>query len=546
MAGEDDLEAHERRRDALSSFARQQLGDDTSGASLSQRANNLGFNERRRSRHAWRTTATRVGVALLCLAALAGSVYVISTHWVQRPSVGPGAIGCSAATPPSDVPANIQVSHDDALAHSEPMVVENPNTPLNLVGGSKFFTDPAHYKFKIGYFTSFDGGCTWTDGGLLPGFEAQSINSDITFALGTHDDVYAAVLTVDTTGKWGIAVSTSLDAGKTFGLPVTVYHDATGAVFSDKPWIAVDRTNGTNRGAIYVFWSHDYDGSCGDDNGCKQSLGFSRSTDGGRTFSPLAQVEGNAPFCTNPATRRPADSTRCDGVLGATPAVLPDGTLAVAFAYIDVMSTGTIPTRMVVTSSRDGGLTWSTPVLVATISDIYGRFPPEKYRNASLPAVACDPTTGQLYLTWADKATGDADILLATSRDEGQTWSRPLRVNDDPVRDGANQFQPQLAVAPDGVVSVSFFDSRIDPTHRLLDVFLAQSTDHAASFRSNVRVTTSSFDPAVGAPIDSYGNQFIGDYQGLAADDSFAHPFWNDTRTGRQEIFTAAVPSARP
>ncbi len=185
-------------------------------------------------------------------------------------------------------------------------------------------------------------------------------------------------------------------------------------------------------------------------------------------------------------------------------------------------------------------------MLVATIADIYGRFPPEKYRNASLPAFACDPKTGQLYLSWADKATGDADILLATSKDEGQTWSRPIRVNDDPMRNGANQFQPQLAVAPDGVVSVSFFDSRIDPTHRLLDVYLAQSTDHAASFRSNVRVTIASFDPAFDAPIDSYGNQFIGDYQGLAADDSFAHPFWNDTRTGRQEIFTAAVPSAQP
>ena len=40
--------------------------------------------------------------------------------------------------------------------------------PLHLVGGSKFFTDPAHYRFKIGFFASFDGGCTWSDGGVLP------------------------------------------------------------------------------------------------------------------------------------------------------------------------------------------------------------------------------------------------------------------------------------------------------------------------------------------------------------------------------------------
>lgn len=50
----------------------------------------------------------------------------------------------------------------------------------------------------------------------------------------------------------------------------------------------------------------------------------------------------------------------------------------------------------------------------------------------------------------------------------------------------------------------------------------------------------------VDAPLDEYGQQFIGDYQGLAADNYFAHPFWNDTRTGSQEIFTAAVPGAQP
>ena len=103
-----------------------------------------------------------------------------------------------------------------------------------------------------------------------------------------------------------------------------------------------------------------------------------------------------------------------------------------------------------------------------------------------------------------------------------------------------------MAVAPDGVVSISFFDTREDPRHLLIDVYLAQSVNHGASFLKNLRITTQSWDPAVDAPVDDYGSQFIGDYQGLAIDDRFAHPFWNDTRTGAQEIFAAAVPSAQP
>jgi hypothetical protein len=79
----------------------------------------------------------------------------------------------------------------------------------------------------------------------------------------------------------------------------------------------------------------------------------------------------------------------------------------------------------------------------------------------------------------------------------------------------------------------------------LIDVYLAQSADHGTSFLKNLRVTTQSWDPAVDAPVDEYGSQFIGDYQGLTVDGHFAHPFWNDTRTGAQEIFTAVIPSVQ-
>src|SRR6266581_151022 len=125
---------------------------------------------------------------------------------------------------------NIQVSHDTYRAHSEPMLAEDPTNPLHLVGGSKFFTDPAHYRFQIGYFASFDGGCTWTDGGVLPGFDKSATTSDISFAFDIHNHVYAAVLY---TGKAesGIAVSTSTDGGKTFGTPVIVYHNKAVQVF---------------------------------------------------------------------------------------------------------------------------------------------------------------------------------------------------------------------------------------------------------------------------------------------------------------------------
>lgn len=456
----------------------------------------------------------------------------------------PATASATAAT--TATAENIRVSNDRYKAHSEPMLAINPDNPLNLVGGSKFFTDSAHYRFQIGTYVSFDGGCSWADNGVLPGFAPGETTSDVSMAFGPDNRVYVAVLFDESSGDSGIAVSTSTDGGRTFGQPVRVYDNPTGAVFSDKPWLTVDMSSGPHRGSVYVVWSYDYGGGCGDDNACKQAIGFSRSTDGGKTFSPVRQVEGEAPFCTNPVKGRNPASRVCDAALGVIPAVLPNGTLAVAFSYIDLMTTGSIPTRLAVITSPDGGSTWTSPVLIATISDVIGIFPPGRYRNISLPAFAADPARGNLYIAWADKRTGDADILFSASRDGGRTWSAPRRVNDDPARNHANQFQPQLAVAPNGVISVSYFDTHRDTRHRLIDVSLAQSVDGGKTFLPSVRVTSQSWDPALGAPIDSSGLQFIGDYQGLAVDNQFAYPFWNDTRTGRQEIFTALVPSARP
>jgi hypothetical protein len=506
-------------------------------------------------------------LAWLGIVILAGcaSTTAVSTSMIVQYTLAGGGACVQLGAHPQPPYANVQVSHDTYLAHSEPMLTENPRNPLNLVGGSKFFTDPAHYLFKIGTYASADGGCTWTDGGVLPGFTQEQLTSDVSFAFDTQGNAYVAVL--NTGGaESGLSVAASHDGGKTFGAPVSVFDNRTGAVFSDKPWIGVDDTNGPHSGTIYVVWSYDYQ-NCGTTQApCTQELGFSRSTDGGQTFSPVRLIEGNAPFCTNPSLGRPASSRKCDGALGATPAILPDGTVAVAFSYINLLAgdpdaSGTpqghhtiadglvasaIPTKLLVITSADGGTTWTTPVPIAAIQDLPAHFTHETYRNAPLPAFVSDPTTGQLYIAWSDERNGDADIYLATSTDKGQTWSTPVRVNDDPLGNGANQFQPQLAVAPDGVVSVAFFDTRTDPAHLLIDEYLAQSITHGTSFLPNVRVTTNSWNPRVDEPVDGNGQGFIGDYQGLSADNLFVHPFWNDTRTGAQEIFTAAIPSAQP
>lgn len=124
-------------------------------------------------------------VVLVVLALVAGGTLLAVRATFGRPPVAqltptasgstlPGGSACVAlGGHPAPPYANVQVTRDAYKDHSEPEIAENPANPLELVGGSKYFTDPAHYVFQIGFDYSRDGGCTWTDGGVLSGFPIE-------------------------------------------------------------------------------------------------------------------------------------------------------------------------------------------------------------------------------------------------------------------------------------------------------------------------------------------------------------------------------------
>jgi hypothetical protein len=88
-------------------------------------------------------------------------------------------------------------------------------------------------------------------------------------------------------------------------------------------------------------------------------------------------------------------------------------------------------------------------------------------------------------VAWSDYRNGDLDVFLATSGDGGKHWSEPVRVNNDPVHNGAEQFFQWLAVDPtDGSIDVIFYDRRRDPENRKQIVVLARSTDGGHSFNN--------------------------------------------------------------
>jgi hypothetical protein len=162
---------------------------------------------------------------------------------------------------------------------------------------------------------------------------------------------------------------------------------------------------------------------------------------------------------------------------------------------------------------------------------------PGEAGGVAIPALAADLQRDALYAAFVTQRRALAStVVVCVSRDRGSTWSTPVRVT--PVRSGLFHFQPQLAVDDAGRVAVSAF---VLERGRVGVVFSSSPPD-PLRFAAPRRVTAA-FNPARGLPGGpKHGTWWIGDYQGLAASapGSF-RPLWNDTRTGRLELFTTTV-----
>jgi len=297
------------------------------------------------------------------------------------------------------------------------------------------------------------------------------------------------------------------------------------------------------------------------------------------TPSPTPTALGQVRFPTAlPATGQAradrAGEPRCNESQFSSAVVGPDGTLYVAF--INQQAQGEADgfrNQYLLTKVDPDTLAVSGPYPVANMIDGENDFPVNavglptlcnsNFRLNSAGNLAIDPsdpTGNTLYVVFIDNRNGssfpsstqvtqqpadsfacprgtttDTDVFIVKSTDGGVTWTNPathspgaLRVNQDALGNGKDQWFPFAAVAPDGRLDVVFYDRRADPFNRSAHVYLGRSHDGGATW-TEIRLTEVpsnmnwAFDDGL----------FIGDYNGIAiAPDGTSYPFWTDARNG--------------
>ena len=425
----------------------------------------------------------------------------------------------------------------------EPAIAVNPLDPANVVVAAHH-EDDGPLSVVIGVYYSMDGGETWNGPILMPPAEEEDFfQSDPALAAGPSGAFYLAYLSVgprfsDNVRLFfsdSLVVARSLDGGVSWEIVLELdpfYIDFqelssrgifVSSVLLDKEYIAAGPgPSGDIVVVSYTEFASGFDSNVGSY--------FTRirimaviSLDGGETWKGPVQVSDEVYIYEGPG------EVSAERVLqGSNPAVAPDGTIYIAYydSGDDGWLTGTA--RIVVVKSVDGGDTWSEPVEAAVIEEEMDYFSPARFRAwaSMFPIIDVGPD-GTVYIVYgsADPETGDpGDIYLVYSMDGGDTWSEPIRINNDAP--GAYQFFPWLDVDENGIAHIIWGDTRFDEDNFGFDVFYARFTPEEGA-SANYRVT------------DYTGNGFLafflGDYFNVAAAGGQVYVVWTDVREAIDE-----------
>jgi len=331
---------------------------------------------------------------------------------------------------------------------------------------------------------STDSGLTWSKNVSIANASSGSFVGDPAVAIDGGGTMYAVCQQyLDANATMGqTRLMTSKDKGQTWSAVTTVQSNP------DKPWAA----GGTDDGVVFVSW-------LGNPGGIKRSL------DHGATWGPT-QSTGN--------------------IIHGT-AIVPSTSGLLHVPY----NLDSDRNQLRYLRSKDNGLTYEAPRdLLSNMGTFCFSCNP---RQHPIVGAASDPTGKYVAITWASQMTGgegDDDVWLLYSKDGGDTWTKPLRVNDNTVK--SRQFEPWVAVDVTGRVHVAWTDYRESGAN---ETWYARSADPAAGFERNLQVT------------DGHGSgatDFLGDYKGIVVQGSDVLVVWQDTRRDVGDIYFARAAGA--
>lgn len=422
------------------------------------------------------------------------------------------------------VQANYRVLPTTNTTQSELSIDIHPTNPNILFAGSNGTPWPVAGIYGTGIYWSTNAGTNWSGSDNPSPYFGSSNSGDPAAVIGLNGNFYMGY--IRSSGGQGVAVSTN--NGLTW-TQSTAGADPGGSNLLDKNHLWVDKKSGSpyaNR--VYDAWTHFVTG-----HASNNQVVINYSSNNGTSWSSFVDISLSL-----------SPGSHAQGVNVNTG---PNGEVYATFAVYDNWGVGVYGEDAIgFAKSTDGGVTWTkSRIYSAANFGIRGNLKTSNIRVSSFPSMTVDrsggPRNGYIYICWPQRGVSpagtDPDIVMIRSTNGGTTWSTPVRVNDDALNNGKDQYYSWCAVdQTTGQLNVLFYDNR-NTTADSSGVYMAISNDGGTTFE-NFQVSDANFRPK---PISGLASGYQGDYIGITAANGTAYPFWADDRTGNYQAWTTKV-----
>ena len=425
---------------------------------------------------------------------------------------------------------DVRVTETNSL-QSENSIFVHPENGLILLNSNN--SHPAPYvgtQFGADALQTDDGAATWE--GTIQGAGGYNFG-DPTTAISRSGRMFVGYIF----SGGGQGVSYSDDFGQTWKKRGVA--PAPGGIGSilDKNHLWIDNSlTSPYSGYLYDGWTVIGGGSAGSGH-----LQVSRSMDGGLAWQNPVTISANV-----------AAGSHNQGINIHTG---PEGEVYAVWAIYDNWPAN--EKAIGFARSSTGGHTWQPASrIISNIKGIRLQGVNKLMRVNSFPSMTVDisngPDRGSIYVVWANygepginEGTG-IDIYMMKSKDKGNTWSAPVRINQDATGMGKQHYFPWITCDPDnGNLAVVFYDDRNVPDD-MCETWVAVSKNGGLSWQ-DFRVSDVAFTPQ---PLTGMSDNYFGDYLGNASKGGMVYPCWTDNRTGEAmgyvSPFRIGSPSGQP
>lgn len=398
----------------------------------------------------------------------------------------------------------------------EPFLVMDPSNNQHLVAAWMGFQ--FNNKVVIKSAVSNDGGNSWSTPIWQAHTDPSFSSADVSMSYAPDGSLWMCYIDYDnvnfSNGK--ILVRKSIDGGISWGNPTTALEIALcpNQLCIDRPWMVIDdQSTGGSVGTIYVTSMnanqptmvtppyHPY---------------VSISQDGGQTFqSQLLDAPG---FLAGSSIPQPMPS----------PVITANGIFTAVYpSYL--VSQSLLP-RLIRVQSSNQGQTWSHDV--AYQGQGFGT-------GTSLvkagPLLRTNPNNAnELSYFFLTDTFGETDIAFIETSDNGQTWSAPTRLNQDPIGNGKIQDLVWADYASNGDLAVCWRDRRNANGSGFSvpsEIYCTVRNSSTATWMNDFSVSDQQV--AHEAVLEESGNDFMN----VILENDTLNVIWGDVRSGSLKIY---------